>query len=203
MDKFPYILVPNSIKQFLDKIQSTGIPNKLTYDYLGTIGFKSSNHRSLIQIMKSLGFITSDGVPTERWKRYRDKNAAKQVLSEGIKECYSDLFQLYPDAHLKDIDTLTNYFKSKTSVGNRAVSAMVQTFKILSEMAELLPIDMQESEELQIKSSRQPQLHMDKEKEMRQDLIININIQITLPETSNIETYDAIFAAMKRHFYYK
>jgi len=150
-----------------------------------------------------LGFITSDGVPTERWKRYRDKNVAKQVLSEGIKECYSDLFQLYSDAHLKDIDTLTNYFKSKTSVGNRAVSAMVQTFKILSEMAELLPIDMQESEELQIKSSRQPQLHMDKEKEMRQDLIININIQITLPETSNIETYDAIFAAMKRHFYYK
>jgi len=53
MDKFPYILVPNSIKQFLDKIQSTGIPNKVTYDYLGTIGFKSSNHRSLIQIMKS------------------------------------------------------------------------------------------------------------------------------------------------------
>lgn len=203
MEKFPYILNVSCINKFLKKIQSTGVPSKVNVDYLKALGFRSSNHRALVPMIKALGFVSSDGLPTERWKKYRDRTVAKQAMAEGIMECYSDLFKIYPDAHLKDTETLVNFFKSKTSVGDRAVTAMVQTFRTLVQTAEFLSIDKQVNQEQQTISNMSAPRLESSGWDTRQALVININIQLTLPETSNVDTYDAIFAAMKKHFYNK
>ena len=64
MADFPYIPTAPSVKRFLDHIRSAGIPEKVTIKYLEKVGFKSTNDRYLIGILKFIGFI--DGVGVDR-----------------------------------------------------------------------------------------------------------------------------------------
>lgn len=199
MDKFAYTLSPGNIKPFLEKIQTAGVPPKLSLTLLKSLGFKSSNNRTLIAVMKALGFISSKGVPTEKWTLFRDRTTAKRVLADAIREHYDELFKLYPDAHRKDNEALTNFFTSQTKLGERAVGAMVQTFKALVENADFespdfitppLPVTVSD----QVPDSRPVRTHVS-----NQGTVININIQLTLPDTTNVDTYEAIFKALKKH----
>jgi len=48
MADFTYTTVPGKIKQLLAKIREVGVPQKVTVQWLKTVGFKSSNDASLI-----------------------------------------------------------------------------------------------------------------------------------------------------------
>ena len=67
MADFPYMPNPSTIKRFLDHIQKAGVPEKVTSRYLVQVGFKSTNDRPLIGILKSIGFLAPDGTPTSAW----------------------------------------------------------------------------------------------------------------------------------------
>lgn len=199
MAKYVYISNPSRIKSFLNKIQSIGIPDKLTIKYLESLGFKKLNDRPLVSIMKVIGFVTLDGVPTDRWKNYRDKKKAGYILAEGIREHYAELYKTYNDAHLKDNQTLLNFFRAKTEVGERALSYMVSAFKALTDLADFkaeMPSPPPPEKESDITKLDDELLSKQIEKP---GLVININIQLTLPETTNTATYDAFFNAMKKH----
>lgn len=200
MEKFVYSVNAANIKPFLEKIQSVGKPDKLTLKILESMGFKSTNDRALVSITKALGLTSADGVPTERWQQYRDKPNARRILAAGIREHYSDLFRMYPDAYRQDNEALTNFFNSQTSLSARTVSAMVQTFKTLVENADF------ESPEIPISVSppaggttTPPGDAPIRKHSGSQRVVININVQFTLPDTTNVDTYEAIFTAMKRH----
>jgi len=200
MQRFVYILNAGSIKRFLDKIQSIGKPTKLTLKVLESMGFKSTNDRPLISIAKTLGFTSHDGTPTDRWQQFRDKANARRVLADGIREHYAELFKMYPDAYRQDNEALTNFFSTQTSLAARAVSSMVQTFKALVENAGL------ESPDTLITTNRSEGaaagLTGDEQTKRQlgdKGIVININIQLTLPDTTNVDTYEAIFTAMKKH----
>ncbi len=52
----------------------------------------------MIRVIKFIGFANEQGVPSERWSRYRGSQQ-RRVLAEGIVEGYSELYATYPDAH--------------------------------------------------------------------------------------------------------
>ncbi len=66
MAEFPYTAKPSSVPRFLRKIQAVRVPDKVTVKYIASIGFKSSNDRRLIPMLKALGFLDAPGVPSER-----------------------------------------------------------------------------------------------------------------------------------------
>lgn len=136
MVTYPYILKTGSIKKFLEKVPTIGLPDKVTLKFLYALDFKSTNDRSILPVLKFLKFVDDAGVPTERYKNYRDKSQARKVLAKTIKESYLELFKVYPDAYNKDHQTLQNYFSTHTGLGERAVKSMVETFKALCSMAE-------------------------------------------------------------------
>lgn|ERR1022692_472082 len=91
----PVSVSSTSIPRFLDHIRSAGVPAKVTTAYLKSAGFKSSNDHSLLKIFKDLGFLSSDGTPTDIWRSYRaDEQQAKIVLGHAINYCYAGLFHL-------------------------------------------------------------------------------------------------------------
>lgn len=102
MADYPYALKLSILKDFLSYIQNEGVPDKVSQAFLPSIGFKSSNDRKLTPIFRFLGFIGSNGVPTQIWRDYRDKEKAPKVLADAIRKAYSELFSIYPDAHRKD-----------------------------------------------------------------------------------------------------
>ena len=93
MAEYPYILVTGKLRNFMKHVQTAGVPSKVTKNYLMTAGFKSSNDQRMLPVLKFIGFLDSAGVPTETYKKFRNKAEAPVVLGNAIREAYADLFK--------------------------------------------------------------------------------------------------------------
>jgi Family of unknown function (DUF5343) len=208
MADFPYMTNPNAIKKFLEHIQKAGVPDKVTTRYLVQSGFKSTNDRPLIGVLKSIGFITSDGTPTPVWQSYRNRTSGPKVLAGVLQKAYSDLFRLYPDAHRKDNEALRNYFSAHTKVAESTLALIVSTFRALCASADFAdpvqPNQNPEPEE-EVPTLGQPgarqKVIVVEEKVRSATPAININIQLQLPATDDAKIYDNLFAAMKKYLF--
>lgn len=196
MAYFPYTLAPGNLLKFFSHIQKAGIPGKVTQEYLQKSGFKSSNDRAIVTILKFIRFLDSSGVPTDLWKNYRAIDRAKGVLAAAIKKAYAELFSMYPDAHRKDIEALRNYFSPQTSVGDRALNAIMDTFKALCSISDFEVVAKPTVEEA---PPEKPEPIKKERPEIARELTININLQLQLPATQDESIYDKFFAALKKH----
>lgn len=209
---YPYVNVIGSLKKYLLAIPNQGIPAKVTLVTLASQGFKSKNDRTIIAVLKALGFLSDSGAPTEIWKAYRDKTKGPHVMAQAIHEAYADLFNMYPDAYRRDDEALRNFFRAQTSVGDRALSAMVGTFKTLCELAKFNGMqDASTIEHGQVvhenhqTSSAYPSaapstnLFQSVPQPRGDGFTLNINIELHLPATQDAEIYDKLFKSLKQN----
>ena len=204
MASVPYTPTPASIPKFLQHIQSAGVPAKVTQIYLVGVGFKSTNDRYLIAILKAIDFIDNSGTPTDRWRSYRDKAKAPGVLAAGIRHAYSELFETYPDAYRKDDEAIRNFFGSRTDLGESTLGLAVRTFKALCEKAnfegpevtEEIVEDIGKLAKVEVKQGKAASGGMG-----ATSPVININIQLELPPTEDASIYEKLFAAMRKNLF--
>ena len=203
MPEYAYTTVTGKIKPLLEKIRTVGVPPKVTEAWLKTLGFKSTNDRTLIGVLKFIGLIDQTGIPTARWSAYRGANH-KTVLGEAIRSGYADLYAVYPDAHTRSSTDLQHVFSTSSSAGQQVVGKTVQTFKALVEEAEFpadaaptettmqtgplhTPAATQAPQVPRVASSGGPEVHID--------------IQIHISPESTAEQIDKIFESMAKHLY--
>jgi len=189
MANYAYTTVPGKIKGFFEKLRTVGVPQKATVEWLASIGYKSSNDRTLLKVLKFLSFCDSKGIPTKRWTEYRGANCGK-VLATAIREAYQKLFYTYDDAHLRTDQELESYFSTRMGVGKEAVSKAVSTFKHLCELAEFDTTTRPEGSEPvptgpMPRQAWKPSLHID--------------IQIHLSPDVTAEQLDLLLASMAKH----
>ena len=136
MSNFPYAHTPNKLEDFLQSVQSVGVPEKASTKWLKATGFTSSNDVSMIRVLKFIGLLDSSSVPTESWQSYRDRDKARRVLAESIRTGYSDLFNHFPDAQARSHEDLTNFIAARTTLGENATQKAVKTFQALCSLAD-------------------------------------------------------------------
>jgi hypothetical protein len=59
-----YINNVGSLAKFLDAIRTAGVPERVTFEFLKTLGFTSSNDRPIIGVLNTDGVIQSLSRPT-------------------------------------------------------------------------------------------------------------------------------------------
>jgi hypothetical protein len=192
---YPYVYSSGKLKQFLELIPTVGTPPQITQKYLEAAGFKSTNDRAIISVLKFVELLGEDGKPTEDYKLLRDRSQFGAILASHIKKGYSDLFSLYPETN----DALKNFFATKTTAGDAALGQIVATFKTLCESADFeapapLPTGAEEPKGDR-PVSRSPKMPVTPES----GVTINLNIQLQLPPTEDSTIYDKIFDSLKRH----
>jgi hypothetical protein len=195
MAEYPYVKVQEKLKKYLQHIQTAGIPTKVSQEYLKSAGFTSSNDLKILGVLRSIGFIDNSGTPSEDYKNYRNTRIASQVLGDAIKQGYSELFAMYPNANQQDGEALRNFFSSHTTAGGQVISAMVSTFNTLCaeanfEVAAIPPV-------AEVRASPAPS-HANPAR-ILDTQSLTVNVQITLPETTNSDVYKEIFKAMRMH----
>lgn len=121
MVDYPYMPVLRALNDFFKKIKTMGVPEKITTGSLPQLGFKSSNHKPLVPILMFLGFLDSSNKPTIRYEDFRIEEKSKSVMAEALREAYSELFILYPDAYNRSEQTLRDFFASKTKAGEQVI----------------------------------------------------------------------------------
>ena len=201
-----------SVKNFegiMNSILGARAPERFTNRFLEDLGFKSSNDRLILGVLKSLGLLTDTGEPTERYYTFLDQSQSKKVIALGIQEAYEDLFNIKKDAQNMSQEEVKNKLKTLTqgSKGEKVIDSMARTFKTLCEYADWSEdfddSNIKDSKNIEEKSEPKYHSELDRVHNTTNNrpttFDLNYNIQIHLPETSNMSVYDAIFQSLKKH----
>ena len=203
-----YTTVPGRVPELLKKLRETGVPAKATNDWLRSLGFTSSNDRSLVSVLRQIGFIDAQGVPQPAWREYRGADH-RAVLGRAIVLGYDMLYSTYPDAHVRNSVDLSHVFGTKTTAGKQAIDKMVSTFKNLAKEADFdvsggAATTSEASSAAVDKSGRDGARSgsgtaLLTTTETRGAVTINVNVQLTIPETTDEKVFEAFFSAMRKH----
>ena len=204
-----------SVKNFegiMNSILGARAPERFTNKFLEDLGYKSSNDRLILGVLKSLGLLNDTGEPTQRYYDFLDQTQSKKVIATGIQEAYEDLFNLKRDAQNMSQEEVKNKLKTLThgSKGDKVIESMARTFKTLCDYADWseIPINSQVNSTSASKNndiSEKPDYVVQnspksvESKPISNQLGLHYNIQIHLPETTNMAVYDAIFQSIKKH----
>lgn len=202
-----YMTSVKNLDAIMQKIVEGTAPSKFTTEHLKSIGFKSSNDIGAIGLLKDLGFLTPDGVPTQRYHEYRDKSRSKAVMGQALRQAYEDLFHINEKPTTADKTTIEGKFKSAHNATDRIAGEQARTFFALLKLADLdgasqsktppkREVDVQELVEAE-KDDHRAQKH-DK-KVIPSFAGLRYNIEIHLPATKDVEVYNAIFKSLKEH----
>jgi hypothetical protein len=136
MTELPYMPSVVNVGSILEKMKGAGTPPKFTHDFLkATLGFSSSNDRSMIKVLRSLSFITADSTPTQRYNDFKGERSGK-ALADGLREGWADLFMADQKVNEKSVTQIQAIVKSVTGAGDAVAKKTASTFKALSDKAD-------------------------------------------------------------------
>ena len=197
----PYMPSVKNLSKILDAIQKAAVPENFSYEFLKDLSFSSSNDRSIIKLLKYLGMLDSSGRPQSSYRDFADQNKTKLVLAQRLKVSYDDLYTSDKKAHGKSVDTLKGWFRTKTGKGDAVALKMATTFKAFASYADFTkelkaPITHVEAQKKE--PAPEPSVPVEPTPgfgEGRLGLVYRLEIH--LPDTQNIETFRAIFKALR------
>lgn len=133
-----YTLKPSAIPDYFDAIKNAQAPDRFSTRFLEGLGFKSTNDRLIIGVLKDLGFIDSDGKPTQRYFRYLDREQSARILAEGVREAFAQLFEVRVNAQELGAEDVKNklrtlYAGKKTDL---TIGRIANTFAALCQIAD-------------------------------------------------------------------
>lgn len=176
-------------------------------------GFTSSKDTQFLHILELLRFVDGSRKPVIAWRDFQDKSKSGKVMAKALLEGYKILYDKYPKAHTQNKDDLERVFIIDKALSDRRAAEAIRTFNVLLEYADKNVLKGSISSKPtsqpvlvtqvapQVVPQLQPQQVLQMGRSEKRELAVNINLQITLPETEDAEVYDKIFAALKKHFF--
>lgn len=187
--------------EFFHRLRDGQAPERFTQELLKDLGYTSKNHRAFIPILKSLGFLTPDGQPTDRYNEYRSHSSSQRVMAEALKDAYSDIFLIKSHPTPADKPAIEGKFKSYHNVSDSVAKVMTSTFFALLNLADLNALN--KSNPVEPESANTEDQQTTPENGVQPPALggLHYNIQIHLPATKDVEVYNAIFKSLKEHLY--
>lgn len=205
-----YLTSTKNVTAILDAIAKAQAPSRFTQKFLEGLGFPSSTDRLMINVLKSLGFLSETGEPTQRYHQYLDRSLSKSVLAEGVREAYADLFQINTSANDMTRADLKNKMKtlSQGQHSDSVLDKMAMTFKALVDASEWSHPAASANRNSEHPKPVLNQPAPDPERPPSDSsaasrakgidgLVYNLNIH--LPESRDPAVYDALFRSLREH----
>jgi len=198
--KLPYVNQPGLMVKILNKIKEAKTPDRFTIDFLETkLGFRGGNYRQFIPFAKKLGFLNSDGTPTERYKQFRNNATSSAAIAAALKNGYHEVFERNEFANNLNKEDFKGLVVEITGLEpkNKVVQLICSTFETLKKLANFettLPTEQAKNEDLTERSER------DEETEnLRREFDLNLSytINLVLPKTDDVSVFNAIFRALR------
>ena len=201
----PYLASPGSIKTCLEKIKAAATPDRVTTDFVTTkLQIRGGTGSALIPYLKKVGFVASDGSPTEVYKQFRNHATAGAAAATAVKTGYKALEQVneyFYDLNDKDLLALIVQVTG-VEEGNQVAKLTLSTLKTLKAFANFDAKGGEEAKDTKAddesKDSRQ-QHDSSKGGSRRQGLSLSYTINLNLPATTDQAVFNAIFRSLKEH----
>jgi hypothetical protein len=202
---FPYVATPGNIPRVLNKIQEAATPQRFTVDFLETkLGMSGGGARPLIPFLKRIGFLASDGTPTDLYKRFRNSAESGAAAAAAIKDGYSILYEANEYAHDLTDDKLKGLLVQLTGEkeNSTVLRLIMSSFKALKDFCnfdEQLEIDKETVTKVSMATDSMPLVKLPIEHKRGVGLNLSYTINLNLPATSDIAVFHAIFKSLKEN----
>lgn len=199
----PYLASPGSIKTGLERIRTAATPDRVTGDFVTTkLQIKGGTGAALIPYLKKIGFVASDGAPTELYKRFRNPSISGTAVADAIKFGYAPLKEMNEYFYELNDQDLQNLIFQVTGLDhdNSVAKLIFSTLKILRQFAdfkEQSEIQENESKELAKVAVMQDAPNSKTNNSVGLNLAYTINLN--LPATPDQAVFNAIFKSLKEH----
>lgn len=213
--KLPYLASPGVIPKIFGKMQEARRPERFTQDFLETkLGHSGGSARAIIPLLKRMDFISPDGTPTKLYDKFRNPTTSGAALAAGIKNAYKEVFDRNQYANDLTRDKFKNFILEMTGLekDNTVAGLIVSTFWTLKTDAdfetslsdgpeEKASIVMAEA----VSEGERPRAHQDAREDNSQggnygvDFRVGYTINLNLPETTNVEVFNAIFRSLNEN----
>lgn len=209
----PYMMSITNVPAILEKIRTAGTPPKFTHEFLkSTLGFTASNDRGAIKVLRQMGFLSADSVPTARYNEYRGDQPGK-AIAIGLREGWPDFFLADEKIYERSNSQIQGIAKSLTGAGDSVAQKVASTFKAFSDKADWSAAIPQQQHERTGDFGNTDQADGSRSRDdQRRDSSDNAgkgntagarlfelhhDIHIHLPPTNDVSVYRAIFQAIK------
>lgn len=204
----PYTSSTGIFKELFRKIQEAPPPPRFSQDYLvsGLKFKKSGTTNSFIPILKRLGFLSSDGAPTEIYKKFRNPNAKVSglAMAEAIRIGYADLYNRNEYWHKLNKSEFKDFLIEVLELDpkNQVLNFLTATVEALKGLANFEETGG-ESNSTQEEITKDVEVKNGEERSniilTNSGLNLSYTINLNLPETSDIKVFDAIFKSLKEN----
>jgi hypothetical protein len=203
----PYVTAYGNITKVLNKIKAAETPPRFTTDYLATtLQMSGGSARPLIPFLKRAGMLGSDGVPTNRYREFRNAGSSGAAAAEALRAAYQPMYAVNEYIHdEKNDEKIRGVIMQITgaSQGAPSVKATLGSFKALREFANFSALagrdgagdDADQGDQADPgggDASGVPDLGA-------HGVRLNYDINLHLPATSDVAVFNAIFKSLKEH----
>lgn len=198
----PYMMSVTNLHKILDAMQRAAAPDIFHLDFLKDLGFKGSNDRGAVKLLKYLGMLDPSGRPQASYRDFMDQGKAKKVLASRIRASFDDLFTADRQAHTRTVDSLKGWFKTKTGAGDAVAQKMASTFKSLAQYGDFdgAPDDSDKTKSpkgVELEAPEGPAEEKIRGTTAKGSFGLVYRFEIHLPDTQNVDTFRAIFRALR------
>jgi hypothetical protein len=200
----PYLASPGSIKTGLEKIRAAATPERVTGDFITTkLQIKGGTGSALIPYLKKIGFVASDGAPTELYKRFRNPSIGGTAVADAIKLGYKPLKDVNEYFYEMSDKDLSNLILQVTGLDhdNQVAKLIFSTLKSLKQFADFKSapeVDDSLTREI-VPAAAVPQFGPAPTTSNSLGLNLSYTINLNLPATSDQAVFNAIFKSLKEN----
>jgi hypothetical protein len=199
----PYLTSYKNVGKLFDGIVAAKQPDSFTHQFLSeTLGIKSTGDRSLIPMLRTLGFIDAANRPTAAYGALKNSARRRTAIAEAIRRAYAPLFEAHEQANMLPNEELRGLVAQLAGSDDNMTSKIVGTFNALKAHGDFNsaapPTEITketEPEETDEESTEPPH-----KKRKGFDPQFHYNIQVQLPANGTEETYLNIFSALRKVF---
>jgi hypothetical protein len=150
----------------------------------------------LIPYLKKIGFVASDGSPTDLYKQFRNHATAGSAVAAAVKAGYNALGQVNEYFYeLNDKDLLALIVQvTGVEEGNQVAKLTLSTLKTLKAFANF---ELKEGDAS--KDSGDDKESVKGSASRRRGISLSYTINLNLPATTDQAVFNAIFRSLKEH----
>lgn len=195
----PYTTSPGVLKRVLEKIPESEKPQVFNTDFISTVlGASGGAARQVPPILKTAGLLNQSGAPTDLYSKFQTDSGRPEAAVQVLKNGFAEVFRRNQFAHKADEAGLTDIVVSVTGLPKKdpVVRYIINTFQVFQDFAKGAREEVVKEVEADSRDrdSGPPIVSADS---VARTMQLAYNINVVLPETTNVEVYNAIFRSLK------
>ena len=211
-DNLPYSTSVGTLENILEKIKTASVPDRVTQDFVSTkLAMKGGSAMSCIPFLKKMGFVASDGAPTELYREFRNPKKARLAVGKAFRKLYERLYEMNEYLHdASDRDILGLIVECTGSEKDSGTTKYtLSTLNMLRRHADFDGPESVDTDDFPI--NRTPLLQLPTENpgkyteagstphENGKKISLSYTINLNLPASKDVEVFNAIFKSLKEH----